>query len=221
VGVVTSWWERDPLANIGLRCGDVFDVLDIDHADFGEGVADLPDCETDGGPVVRTGSGKYHLYFKATGIGRKIRFSEHCDWLGVGGYVVAPPSRHVAGDVYRWFSPFELELTRPPQPLLDVLDPPVRHSTPTRPIISGTGSSSSRWSPTGLFGRMATAVNGERNTVLHWCAARIEADVRTGKVDDLTADAALGQLADVAERAGLARAEVDRTIRSALVGGRR
>jgi hypothetical protein len=222
VAKVTDWWEHDPLANIGLRCGDVFDVLDVDHDDFVTGVADLPDCETDGGPVVLTGSRRFHLYFAATGIGRKIRFSRHCDWLGSGGYVVAPPSRHITGGRYEWFAPFELALTTPPQQLLDVLAPPVRYSTPTRSTRStrDTRATSRRgWSPHGLFGRMATAAEGERNTMLHWCAARIGDDVRAGRADEHDAYDALDQLHAVAVRAGLDDREIDRTIRSGFRGG--
>ena len=68
---------------------------------------------------------------------------------------------------------------------------------------------------------MATAVEGERNTKLHWAALKIGNDVRAGKVTEPQALAALGQLADVACRAGLGVGEVRRTIESAYRGGGR
>ena len=122
-GQITEWWARDRTANIGLACGHAFDVLDIDSTDLAEGVADLPDCETDGGPVVITGSGRWHLYFAPTGIGRRIGIVPRVDWLGAGGYVIAPPSRHASGGHYEWYGDTGIStpLTRPPQPLLDLL----------------------------------------------------------------------------------------------------
>ena len=178
---VADWWQQDRSMNIGLATGSVVDVLDVDHDDYAEGVADLPDCTTAGGPVVVTGRGRIHLYFAATGIGRKIKFSEHCDWLGVGGYTIAPPSRHVCGGHYEWFGdtgPWT-PLTKPPRRLLDLLDPP-RMAIPDRPLSALATRNGPReersprgWSPVGLFGKMATAIEGERNSILHWCAARI------------------------------------------------
>lgn len=211
---VRAWWHHDATANIGLAAGVAFDVLDVDHVDYVAGVAALPDCETAGGPIVETGSGKWHLYFAASGVGRRIRFVEHCDWLGEGGYVIAPPSRHIAGGHYRWWAPFTLALTAPPRPLLELLEPPTRHSPPTRP--ASPAGVTHRWSPDGLFGKMATAGVGQRNDVLHWCAARVGDDVRAGRVDHADADAALAHLASIAAGVGLGDREIAATIRSAL-----
>jgi hypothetical protein len=220
-----AWWARDHSANIGLACGVIFDVLDVDHEEFLIGVADLPDCETDGGPVVVTGRGRFHLYFAATGLGRRIRFSAHCDWLGRGGYVIAPPSRHVCGGHYEWYGETGTwtPLTQPPEPLRDVLDPPVRYSILDRATHRDANGPTARsrntqarraWNPHGLFDRLATAVEGERNTILHWCAARIGEDVAAGVVPQSAALAALDDLAATAAAKGLSGREIDATIRS-------
>jgi len=215
---IRQWWQRWPDANIGLRCGDAFDVLDIDHDDFVTGVADLPDCETDGGPVVVTGSGRFHLYFTPSGLGRRIKFSRWCDWLGTGGYVVAPPSTHRCGGTYTWHSPPDLPLTPAPALLLAAVEPPPAPRRPAPAIASPQRRGG--WSCAGLVARVATAGEGQRNDALNWAASKVGADVRAGKAAEAAALAALEQLAVAAERSGLGAREVDATIRSGYNAGR-
>jgi hypothetical protein len=78
-------------------------VLDVDPRHGGDdSVADLPPL-----PPTReaaTGGGGRHLYYRA---GVKIRCSAGrlgpgLDVRGEGGYVVAPPSVHPSGQLYRW-----------------------------------------------------------------------------------------------------------------------
>ena len=57
-----------------------------------------------GGPLTRTGSG-WHYYLAPAGSGNRAGLLEHVDWRGVGGYAVAPPSRHASGSRYRWLRP--------------------------------------------------------------------------------------------------------------------
>jgi hypothetical protein len=96
---VRHWWVRWPDANVGLRTGVAFDVLD---ADGDEGLHELeqngslPNC-----PTVITGHGG-HFYIRPTGVGGRVEFAPGLDWRGTGSYVVAPPSRHVNGQTYRW-----------------------------------------------------------------------------------------------------------------------
>ena len=117
---VEQWWSRWPDANIGIATGESsgFWVLDIDvrvHPDTGEvmkdGEATLRDLEQANSalPVTLTaitGGGGRHMYFawdedappigcpKGPGVGLDVR--------GEGGYVAAPPSRHVSGREYAW-----------------------------------------------------------------------------------------------------------------------
>lgn len=212
---ITAWWSRSPTANIGIATGVACDVLDIDSADYVEGVADLPDCDTDGGPVAVTGAGKWHLYFTPTGVSRRIRFSATCDWLGLGGYVIAPPSVHPCGEAYRWFAPFELELTASPAELVVALRPPA--ATPPA-VASEPSPRRAGWSPAGLIAAVATAPEGERNDRLNWAAHRVGADVAAGRCSRAVADDALAQLGTAAGRAGLDEREIAATIRSALAG---
>src|SRR6185312_7731225 len=73
-------------------------------------------------PLVRTGSGGWHLLFAPTGMGNRVRFLPGVDWRGVAGYVVLPPSIHARGPRYTLVrsGPF------PPVPpaLLTALTPP-------------------------------------------------------------------------------------------------
>lgn len=230
---IEQWWTRWAQANIGIATGIGCDVLDVDLADYCEGVLDLPDCETDGGPVALTGAGKWHLYFAPTGIGRKIRFSQHCDWLGQGGYVIASPSVHPCGERYRWFGDTErLDLTDAPPLLLDAVKgrcgrDHLENRAPGSPESDERDRGDTRgaddrrragWSSRGLLDKMSAAVEGERNSVLHWCAARIGGDVNAGRIDAATARAVLDQLRDVAQQRGLEEREIDRTIASGLKG---
>lgn len=103
---VRQWWQRWPGANIGLRCGIRFDVIDVDKQ---EGRQSLQRFLADhaqepiGGPRVRTGSGGWHLYVTPTGLPDHIGVLDHVDYRTADHYVVAPPSRHPeTRRLYRW-----------------------------------------------------------------------------------------------------------------------
>lgn len=223
---IDRWWTQHPNAAIGLATGIAFDVLDVDHRDFAEGVADLPEGETAGGPVARSGGGRYHLYFRPTGIGRRVRFSQHCDWLGTDGYVIAPPSRHKSGGTYSWIVGPDAELQAAPTELVEFVN---RTREPQRTRLAAEQRDPARtrldtgprsWSPAGLIAKMAVAVEGQRNDVLNWAAARIGADLSQGRCAERDALDALDELAIAAERSGLGTHEVDRTIESGYTAGK-
>jgi hypothetical protein len=113
---VRGWWGRWPWANIGVVTGAVSGlvVLDVDPAKGGaESLArlqslmgSLPSTLT-----AATGGGGWHLFFAHPSVevrntaGRLPGVAEPLpglDLRGDGGYVVAAPSRHVSGGVYRW-----------------------------------------------------------------------------------------------------------------------
>lgn len=102
VELIRDWWERHPNDNIGLATGYGFFVLDIDTKASGhlwlESV-DLP-------PTIsqRTGSGGTHFLFAGppTVPNSSSKIAPGVDIRGKGGYIVAPPSIHPNGDIYRW-----------------------------------------------------------------------------------------------------------------------
>jgi hypothetical protein len=110
--VIAGWWQRWPTANVAVRTGAASGlvVLDVDP-DHG-GLASLVELQrTQGGlppsPAVRTGSGGRHYWFAHPG--DHVRNSAGLlgpglDIRGDGGYVIAPPSIHAAGDRYLWTS---------------------------------------------------------------------------------------------------------------------
>jgi hypothetical protein len=117
---IEAWWGEWPNANIGVATGFSSGVwvLDIDNKQtvevgldyVGLGDQSLRELEERYGvlpdsPTVQTGGGGYHVYFawdEDAEIRNKARFKPGLDARGNGGYVVAPPSVHLSGHVYRW-----------------------------------------------------------------------------------------------------------------------
>ncbi|MEI8015207.1 MAG: bifunctional DNA primase/polymerase [Nitrospira sp.] len=98
---IRSWWKQWPNSNVGIVTGAASGivVLDIDGPDGEENVKSL------NLPVtfeVKTRRGR-HLYFLHPGypVKNRIGMQPGLDLKGEGGYVVAPPSKHVAGE-YEW-----------------------------------------------------------------------------------------------------------------------
>lgn len=117
---VASWWASEPWANIALRTGDRFDVVDLDvKPDKGiDGFASFNElCETTGVrprvlASVETANGGRHLYVSPTGRGNFTGVRPGVDFRGAGGYVVAPPSRLAPdGRRYAWVTPPSSDLT--------------------------------------------------------------------------------------------------------------
>lgn len=107
---VTSWWKSIPDANIGIRTGLRFDVVDIDGPAGFASLAELRDAAVLPDVVghVTTPRGA-HLYVPAAGRGNKAGVYPGIDYRGVGGYVVGPPSRSEGG-TWRWTRPLDLEV---------------------------------------------------------------------------------------------------------------
>jgi hypothetical protein len=212
---IELWWERWPHANVGLRTGIAMDVADVDTEEGWHGLCHLLGGEMPAGPQVRTGSGGWHFWFRPTGFGNRVHLLPGLDWRGIGGYVVAPPSRHLRGD-YRW-------LRGPAEPLPEgsstlralIEGPTIRPASP-RPITHPD-----RYAAAALIAesdRVARAPAGTRNDTLNRAAFALGRLVGAGLLDP--ADVAR-ELDAAARFAGLGRAETRRTIRSGLTAGRR
>jgi hypothetical protein len=106
---VRRWWGKWPQANIGLRTGIAFDVIDVDGP---QGYLSLADLRDDNAlpPIlgrVITPRGT-HLYVAPKGVGNKAGLRLGIDYRGVGGYAVAPPSLSSAkGRRWSWVEPID------------------------------------------------------------------------------------------------------------------
>jgi uncharacterized protein DUF3631/bifunctional DNA primase/polymerase-like protein/primase-like protein len=105
---IRRWWETSPDSNIGIRTGGDTGpiVLDVDPRNSGN--ASLAEFEREHGPfpstfTVETGGGGPHFYFRNHGvpIRSKVHLRPGIDLKADDGYVVAPPSIHASGRVYR------------------------------------------------------------------------------------------------------------------------
>ena len=126
---IREWWSKTPDANVLIRTGKVGDrylvVLDVDPRHDGEeNLArliveneDLPDT-----PRAITGGGGSHVFMWSrlpvkSSVGGHGGIAPGLDVRGVGGYVIAAPSRHESGRVYAWDAgahPAELPIAEAP-----------------------------------------------------------------------------------------------------------
>lgn len=110
---VSSWFTRNPDANIGIITGKisnlvVFDLDSQDAIEYAENEGGFPDSVK-----VRTGKG-YHVYMKYPGfeINNSVNKKLDIDIRADGGYVAAPGSIHGSGHMYDWengLSIFEID----------------------------------------------------------------------------------------------------------------
>jgi hypothetical protein len=215
---VTAWWERWPTANIGGRTGVLFDVCDVDGPEGVAAVRPLLGACHGVAPLVRTGSGGWHLLFQPTGLGNRVRFLPGTDWRGHGGYVVLPPSVHVTGNRYVFVRQADGELPPVPPALLSALAPaaPAAARTTAPPAVARL----SGYGPAALAREaehVATAPEGGRNHALNRAAFNLGQLIAAGHLTEVDA---IGELSRAAARAGLDERETARTIASGIKAGR-
>lgn len=222
---IRRWWSRWPAANVALGTGSVSGlvVLDVDPEHGGDQTLDrlvrehgtLPE-----GRTVRTGSGGLHLYFAHPGgvvrndAGRRL--GAGIDIRGDGGYVIAPPSRHVQGGVY---APEGKSKVVPELPdwLLSELRPPSRPGPPAE--VRYPTANASAWAQAALtseYQRLLEAPEGTRNNTLNRAAFRLGQIVGHGELAEPDVERLL---LDGAMTIGLTEREATATVRSGLEAG--
>lgn len=127
---VAQWWQRWPLANIGLHCGGAglvaFDIDQYKDSYNGAGFLTPADEQT---VTNLTGSGGTHLLFTLPS-GAKYGNQTGSLPPGIdvrcwGGYIVVPPSIHPNGNRYQWevgYAPHEIKPLPLPHTLRAILD---------------------------------------------------------------------------------------------------
>ena len=229
---IREWWARWPGAWIGVATGDASGVwvLDIDTGAPPGGVAGIEAARTlsaDRGPLgglqARTGGGGAHIWYTMP-TDRPVRNRQRMriasdgpptglDVRGTGGYVVAPPSGHNSGGVYRWTGG---ELTDAPDWLLDLVAPvavPV-----AAPVVSVDASDRERryaqMVVANACGRIAATPAGGRHEALNREAYSVG-----GYAHLLDVEAAADALAQSAVAAGKSDREARRTAHAGLAAG--
>lgn len=112
------WEIKYPNCNIGLPCGkeNGFWVLDVDLG--ANGFQSLQAIQRQDvmpeTPRAQTGGGGMHYFFKWDERAEELGISSNngiypgIDLKGDGGYVIAPPSKHLSGGSYNWVTDAEL-----------------------------------------------------------------------------------------------------------------
>jgi hypothetical protein len=220
---IEKWWTRTPTANIGVRTGRLV-VIDVDTKDGVDGWENwfaLVDEHATGYPdtfEVGTPSGGGHFYFTSTVEIRNSakKLTAGVDVRGVGGYVVAPPSRLSDVGVY------ELERRLPVAPLPEWLcrlltaKPPASTSKVALTSPPAVGGRRTGYGAAALVDEVAkvrSAVVGTRNHTLNAAAFSLGQLVAGGVLDGVTV---VRELVAAAGAVGLGEQEAVRTIESAF-----
>ncbi|MDO0977177.1 bifunctional DNA primase/polymerase [Mycolicibacterium frederiksbergense] len=192
---IARWWTRNPHSNIGLRPTTEMLVVDVDPRNGGDmSLLDrLPETWT-----AETGSGGLHIWLRAGGQRLRSTLTEGVDLKTTTGYLVAPPSIHPNGNVYRWLN--RAPIAHAPGWLLDKAARP--KPPPPQPFNGTAGRRED-----GLIAAVAEANEGARNGVLYWAACRAVESGAYRQIRDAIADAA--------RSAGLSDREIDATLQSA------
>ena len=217
-GTLERWGAQWPEANIGIATGAAsgFFVLDLDSEDALGAVVDAV------GPlpptlVSLTGRG-LHLFFKdAEGVKNRAKLWPRVDVRGSGGYIVAPPSLHSSGKLYRWQTPICREIAEAPEKLLLA----IRGEKKAAPVVAihrngaPTSYGLTPYQQAALesaYAAVRSAGEGQRNDTLNREAYGLAGlDIPLSQIKS--------ELGFAAVQAGLPQREIDRTIQGALARG--
>jgi hypothetical protein len=150
---ITAWFAGSVGGhNIGIATGGVSQLIVVD-VDQGKG-ADINDLLIAGldqtvfnTAKVKTGAGLHFYYHLPAGVTIKnsaSRLGKYIDVRGDGGYVIAPPSKHVSGKNYELLNPNtdgSVDILDFPQAWLDKLGQPLPATNGNSNGSNGNGSS--------------------------------------------------------------------------------
>lgn len=159
---IDAWWRRWPNANVGLAIPPGFVVVDVDSP---QALGSLRERRLPEGARATTGRG-IHLWFGVDAdveVRNRVGVLPGIDVRAPGGYVVAPPSVHPSGAIYRWEMALDPKWPTPCPPWLLEL---IFSVSPTSSTSTGRSDRSGR-SPEDWHRAVSEAVpEGRRNQTL-------------------------------------------------------
>jgi bifunctional DNA primase/polymerase-like protein len=200
----SAWWREFPGALVGVPTGKRFVVIDCDlqHVDANQWYAraNLPLTR-----VHVTRSGGRHLLFQPDDrVGCSTsKIWPHIDTRGTGGYIVWWPAEGLDvlhGGVLTELPDWFIAKLNPPAPVHALVQPSLTIKSAARKIE-------------GIIGAIATAREGERNSLLHWGTCRLSELVQQSL---LTTGDAFALAVEAGRHAGLPHAEASRTVKRIL-----
>ena len=209
--IIAQWWRQWPDALIGVPTGERFVVLDLDLAKHVEALKWYDD-NRDRLPRTRmhlTRSGGRHLLFEPHSAIKNTtsKIERGVDTRGAGGYCIWWPAEGLpvlhggnVTEVPEWLADL---MPRRPKIELIVKHGPIRRGNPSKKLE-------------GILRAMSEACEGERNSLLFWCAKRIRDMVALGELDRVEYRAAFQDLTAAAIASGLTHSEVERTFLGAM-----
>ena len=226
---VAESWASNPRRGLGVRCGPLdgpaagaaLVVLDFDGP---EGAATLAELEAEHGPLqglaVSTARGQHRWFISPSSWAVRCAVGHRpgLDIRGAGGFVVAPPTLHRSGAIYRWLQ-IEDELLDaegfyiPPAPSwLEGFLPALADAG--APLLD-EAERHRRWASAAVRAELATieaAPKGRRNQALSVGALRA---FRVADAAELSATEVRAGLESAGLSAGLDAGEVRATLDSA------
>jgi len=221
--LIRRWWARWPDAGVAVRTGAESGLVVVDVDRHSGGFTSLGQLQRCHGrlaptPVTFTGGGGRHYWFRHPG--RSVanstgRLGAGIDIRGDGGYVMAPPTKHISSRHYEWVAQpplaalpdWVLERSREP-----ILAPPLpRHRSTAAGPWAGAAL-------TAEVGRVRSAPQGSRNHTLNRAAFSLGQLVAAGYLDD---DTVRHELTAAALQVGLTGREIRTTVASGLRAGTR
>lgn len=181
---IRKWWnpaddDFDPYM-IGLPTGIKWDVLDIDRKEAVDGwetfnlALNVLDLEYSVKKVVDTPSGGVHMYF-VTDPDKPVRnasFAKHgIDIRGLGGYVIAPPSRIQSVGIYKEQKPHLFYASNDRLPAEAIHELLSDKSAGDKRLSAAKGSRDVNL--LAIRSWLLRAAPGERNSSLYWAAKRV------------------------------------------------
>jgi putative DNA primase/helicase len=147
---INAWWDQWPDANIGIATGQISNLVVVD-VDSGKGanhsdlIIDSIDQLIFNTPKVKTGQGMHYYYSCPAGTAIRnsaSKLGEFIDVRGDGGYVVAPPSKHISGKSYEFWGTIDAQPLEFPEAWIDKLNAPTPAAAANRaaaaqPVTNG------------------------------------------------------------------------------------